>query len=122
MPFEPTDLKSLQGRHNYHLMSSNEVMEEMAAFKVAAKNAEHARARAIVLHKGTSLAFKDKVVVQDEDVETQEDVSHWHPKDLEDTLKDYSALTSRAFWKSPSKAKELVNKSRKEGGPRVRSC
>ena len=32
MPFEPTDLKSLQGRHNYHLMSSNEVMQEMASF------------------------------------------------------------------------------------------
>ena len=27
MPFEPTDLKSLQGRHNYHLMTSNEVMK-----------------------------------------------------------------------------------------------
>ena len=26
MPFEPTDLTSLQGRHNYHLLSSNEVM------------------------------------------------------------------------------------------------
>ena len=26
IPFDPTDLKSLQGRHNYHLMSSNEVM------------------------------------------------------------------------------------------------
>ena len=24
VPFEPTDLKSLQGRHNYHLMTSNE--------------------------------------------------------------------------------------------------
>ena len=42
MPFESIDLKSLQGRHNYHLMSSNEVMQEMAAFKVAAKNAEDA--------------------------------------------------------------------------------
>ena len=41
-PFESTDLKSLQGRHNYHLMSSNEVMQEMAAYKVAAKNAEDA--------------------------------------------------------------------------------
>ena len=47
MPFEPIYLKSLQGRHNYHLMTSNEVMQEMAAFKVAAKNAEDARARAI---------------------------------------------------------------------------
>ena len=34
-------------------MSSNEVMQEMAAFKVAAKNAEDARARDIGMHKGT---------------------------------------------------------------------
>ena len=34
MPFEPTDLKSLQGRHNNHFMTSNEVMQEMAAFKL----------------------------------------------------------------------------------------
>ena len=62
MPFEPTDLKSLQGRHNYHLMTSNEVMQEMSAFKVAAKNAQDARAQAIGMHKGTSLALKAKVV------------------------------------------------------------
>ena len=123
-PFESTDLKSLQGRHNYHLMSSNEVMQEMAAYKVAAKNAEDARARAIGMHKGSSLALKAKVVVQDDDDETQEDVSHWDPKELEDTLKDYSALTSKVFWKSPSKARDFVNKAsgRKEGGQRVRSC
>ena len=42
MPFEKTDLKSLQGRHNYHLMTSNEVMQEMAAFKVASKNVAEA--------------------------------------------------------------------------------
>ena len=97
---------------------------EMAAFKVAAKNAEYSRAWAIGMHKGTSLALKAKVVMQDEDDKTQEDVSHCQPKDLENTLKDYVALTSRAFWKCPYKAKELVNKSsgRKEGGQRVRSC
>jgi hypothetical protein len=46
MPCDPIDLKSLQGRHNYHLMTSNQVMQEMQAFKVAAQNAEDARARA----------------------------------------------------------------------------
>ena len=76
------------------------------------------------MHRGSSLALKAKVMVQDDDDETQEDVSHWDPKELDDTLKDYSALTSKAFWKSPSKAREFVNKTveRKEGGPRVRSC
>jgi hypothetical protein len=123
-PFESTDLKSLQGRHNYHLMTSNEVMQEMSAFKVAAKNTEDARARAIGMHKSSPLALKAKVVVQDDDDEEQEDVSHWKPKELEDTLKDYSALTHKVFWKSPSKARDYVNKSsgKKEGGQRVRSC
>ena len=64
MPFEPVDLKSLQGRHNYHLMSSNEVMQEMAFFQVAAKLAQDSRARAIRMHKGASLALKAKVVAK----------------------------------------------------------
>ena len=51
---------------------------------MAAKNAKDARARAIGMHKGTSLALKAKVVVQDKDDETQEDLSHWHPKELEE--------------------------------------
>ena len=50
-------------------MSSNEVMQEMAAFKVDAKNVEDARARAIGMHKGTSLALKAKVVEQEDDEE-----------------------------------------------------
>ena len=127
-PFESIDLKSIQGRHNHHLMSSMEVMQEMSAFKVAAKNAEDARARAIGMQKSSPLALKAKMVAQDDDDEEQEDVSHWHPKELEDTLKEYSALTMshshKDFWKSPSKAREFVNKSsgKKEGGQRVRSC
>ena len=62
LPFEPIDLKSLQGRHNFHSMTSNEVMQEMSAFKVAAKNAQDARARAMGMHKGPSLALKANVV------------------------------------------------------------
>ena len=82
MPFEPTDLKSLQGRHNYHLMSSNEVMQEMAAFKVAIKNAEDARARAIGMHKGTSLALKAKVVEHEEGQACEEDITKWDRKNF----------------------------------------
>ena len=50
-------------------MSSNEVMQEIAAYKVAAKNAEDARAWAIGMHRGSSLALKAKAVVQDDDDE-----------------------------------------------------
>ena len=59
-------LKILQGRHNYHAMTSNEVMQEMASFKVATKNAEDARARAIGMQKGVNVALKAKVVEQDD--------------------------------------------------------
>ena len=105
-------------------MPSNEVMQEMAAFKVAAKNAEDARSWAIGMHKVTTLALKAKVV-EHEEVETIEvDVTKWDAKDVEDTHKDYMALALRTFWKSPAKAKESVNQEsqqsgRKDGGPRV---
>src|SRR4051812_41198276 len=62
MPFDPTDLKSLQGRHNYHLMTSNEVMQEMAAFKVAAKNAKYSCARSLGMSNGANLSLKARVV------------------------------------------------------------
>ena len=47
LPFEPDDLKSLQGRHDYPQLTSNEVMQEMQYFKVQAKIAQDSRARAI---------------------------------------------------------------------------
>jgi hypothetical protein len=47
MPFEPADLKGAQGRHNYHEMTSNQVIQEMQAYKVATQNVEDVRARAI---------------------------------------------------------------------------
>ena len=75
----------------------------MAAFKVAAKNTEDARARAIGMHKGISLALKAKVVERDEEVEVQEDVSHWHPQYIEDTFKDYVALLQEPFGRARPK-------------------
>jgi hypothetical protein len=62
MPFEPTDLKSLQGRHNYHLMTSNQVMKEMQDFKVAAQNVEDACDRAIGMQKSANLALKANLI------------------------------------------------------------
>ena len=62
MPFEPIELKAIQGRHNYLQMSSNEVMQEVQASKVATKNAQDNRAKAMVMKQGPSLALKAKVV------------------------------------------------------------
>src|SRR3954465_12809037 len=82
MPFEPTDMKSLQGRHNYHLMTSNEVMQEMAAFKVAAKNAKDARARALGMSNVVNVALKAKVVDFEDEDDSDDGLSLDHPDDV----------------------------------------
>ena len=126
LPFEPTDLKSLQGRHNYPHMSSNEVMQEMQSFKVQAKIAQDSRARAIGMQQGASLALKAKVIEHDEDLEC-EDVSSMDPEELKVVHRDYVALAARTFWKNPSKAKAQVEQKfkssgYKEGNPKMKTC
>ena len=104
MPFEPTDLKSLQGRHDYHLMTSNQVMQEMAAFKVASKNAEDARARAIGMHKGGNLALKAKAVENEKGCAVEESAPVWCQEEGKYAFHDCIALQAKAFWKDPAKA------------------
>src|SRR3954463_2816500 len=82
MPFEPTDLESLQGRHNYHLMTSNEVMQEMASFKVAANNAKDSHARALGMSNVVNLALKDKVLEHVDEDDSDEGISLSHPDDV----------------------------------------
>ena len=65
-PYEPQDLKTLMGRHNYYEMSSHELMQELQSFKVAEKNANDALKRAMGMAKGESLALKASVVEEDE--------------------------------------------------------
>ena len=82
MPFEPTDLKSLQGRHNYHIMTSNEVMQDMAAFKVASKNAKDARARALGMSNVVNVSLKAKVVDHGDEDDSDEGLSMDHPDEV----------------------------------------
>ena len=79
LPFEAADLKSLQGRHNYPQLTSNEVMQEMHSFKVQAKIAQDSHARGIGMQQGASLALKAKVVEHNEDQDC-EDVSTMDPE------------------------------------------
>src|SRR5664279_1510226 len=112
-------------------MSSNEVMQEMSSFQVSAKLAQDSRARAIGMHKGASLALKAKVVAkvvdQEDDDESEEEVASLQPKEYKALHKDYMALAAKTFWKNPAKAKAFVEEKTKssgfkEGAPRVRSC
>jgi hypothetical protein len=105
MPFEPTDLKSLQGRHSYHLMTFNEVMQEMASFKVAAKNAKDARARALGMSNGVNLALKAKVVEYVDEDDSDKGLSMSHPDDVKIAHGEYMAFYAKNFWKDPAKAK-----------------
>jgi hypothetical protein len=131
MPFEPTDLKSVQGRHNYHLMTSNQVMQEMQAYKVAAQNAEDARARAIGMQKSANLALKANVIKKEvplqASVEARLEIC---PKDIRHEYNEHMTFYGRTFWVDPTKAKEEnQRRSRSSGfqrndnnGKRVRTC
>src|SRR3954466_14945870 len=111
MPFEPTDLKSLQGRHNYHLMTSNEVMQEMAAFKVAAKNAKDARARDLGMSNVINVALKAKVVDHGDGDDSDEGLSMDHPDEVKIAHGQYMAFYEENFWKKPAKAKMEMQRS-----------
>ena len=116
MPFEPTDLKILQGIHNYHLMTSNEVMQEMAPFKVAAKNAKDARARALVMSNVVNLALKSKVGEHGDEYDSDEGLSMDHPDEVKIAHGQYMAFYAKNFWKNPAKAKmEMQRRSNPSG-------
>ena len=126
MPFEENDLNSLQGKHNYDLLTSNEVMQEMQSYKVRAQIARDSRARALGMAQSSSLALKAKVVELDED-QDHEEGSYLAPEELKGAHRDYVALMAKDFWKNPSKAKAYVDKKHKargykEGNPKMKTC
>ena len=69
MPYEPIDVKSLLGRENYANLTSDQVMHDMQALKVAEQNSQDSRNRAMGMARGTNLALNVNVV---EDVDSQE--------------------------------------------------
>ena len=116
LPFEPIELKSIQGRHNYNEMTSNEVMQEVQASKVATKNAEDNRARAMGMKQGPSLALKAKVVCLDENDEVEACPSNIAPNELEQALNGHIALATIVFWEDPARAKARVDKENNSSG------
>jgi hypothetical protein len=126
MPFEPADLKTLKGRHNYHEMSSNDVMQEMSAFKVEMKNAEDARARALGMRRGGNLALKAKAMEYEEEGSEEESVFAWCPENIKYDYNDHMALAARTFWRDgkfkPKGNQRSDSSGQKFGGPRLRTC
>ena len=67
MHFAPIDLKILKNKHNYHEMTSNEVMQEVEASKVETKVAMDSRNRALGDRRGGNLALKARAVEREEE-------------------------------------------------------
>ena len=90
-----TDLKTLQGRHDFPKRTSNEVMQEMAAYKVASKIAQDAIARAIGMQKHASIALK--ATVEEEDEDEYDDQVELSSETLSSTLTQHMGLAARTF-------------------------
>jgi len=108
-------------------MTSNEVMQEMASFKVAAKNAKDARARALGMSNIVNVALKAKVVPHGDEDDSDECLSMDHPGDVKIAHGQYMAFYAKNFWKNPAKAKmEVQRKSnpngKRENATRLRTC
>ena len=103
MPFEPIDLKNIKGRHNFHQMTSSDVMQEMTAFKVETMNTEDAHAHALGMRRGTNLALKAKVmeyVEEDDDYDVDEDSScEQSAEHLKLAYNEHMSFHARAFWR-----------------------
>ena len=108
-------------------MTSNEVMQEVQASKVATKNGLDNRARAMGMKQGPSLALKAKVVCLDEHDEVEACPNNLPPDDLEQALHGHIALATRNFWRDPAKAKAQVDHAnnpsgKKEFANRIKTC
>jgi hypothetical protein len=131
MPFEPADLKSVQGRHNFHEMTSNQVMQEMQAYKVASQNVEDARAHAIGMQKSSNLALKASVIEREVPLQASVDARlEMCPEDMRHEYHDHMAFYGKTFWVDPNKTKEDNQRRSKSSGfqrndnngQRVRTC
>ena len=102
LPFEPDDLNTIKSKHNFDHMTSNDVMQDMDAFKVESKIAEDSRARAIGMKRGGNLALKAKAI--EEDGEDWGDTKYdGHSEELKHDLHGNLALLTKSFWRDPSK-------------------
>ena len=126
MHVAPIDLKILKNKHNYHELTSNEVMQEVEASKVETKVAMDSRNRALGERRGGNLALKAKAVEREEEEEDgNESCVAWTAEDIKYDLNEYLALAARTFWKNPAQFKSGWNKKdvpSKSGGPRARVC
>jgi hypothetical protein len=121
LPFEPADLRILKNKHNFEQMTSNDVMQEMDAFKVESKIAVDSRARAIGMKRSENLALKAHVCVEDEE-ELRETKYEGHSEELKRDLHGHIALLTKSFWRDPSKYKLKGNQRGDAKGPRARTC
>ena len=108
-------------------MSSNEVMQEVQASKVATKNAQDSRAMAMGMKVGPSLALKAKVVCLDEHDDVEVCPHNMAPDVLEKAYNDHVALSTTTLWRDPAKAKayndlKMNPSGKKEFASKTKTC
>jgi hypothetical protein len=130
-PYEPADVKSVQGKNNFHEMTSNQVMQEIQAYKVAAQNVEDARARALGMQRSSNLALKASVIEKEVPLQASiEGRLEMYPEDMRHEYHEHMAFYRKTFWADPHKAKEDNQRRSKSSGfqmsdnngQRVRTC
>jgi hypothetical protein len=81
-------------------------MQEMQAYKVAAQNAEDARACAIGMQKSTNLALKASVVEKEVPLQASVEARlEMCPEDIRHEYNEHMDLYGRTFRVDPNKAK-----------------
>jgi hypothetical protein len=79
-------------------MTSNQVMQEMQAYKVVAQNAEDASARAIGMQKSSNLALKASVVEREVPLQANVDARlEMCPKDMRHEYHEHMAFYGKTF-------------------------
>jgi hypothetical protein len=130
-PFEPADLKSVQGKHNFHEMTSNQVMQEMQAYKFASQNAEDAHARSMGMQRSSNLALKASVLEREVPLQASIEARlEMCPEDMRHEYHENMAFYGKTFWVDPNKAKEDNQRRSKSSGfqrndnngQRMRTC
>jgi hypothetical protein len=115
MPFVAADLKSVQGKHNFHEMTSDQVMQEMQAYKVAAQNVEDAIARAMGMQRSSNLALKASVVEREVPFQASiEGRLEMCPEDMRNEYHEHMAFYGNPVGLTPTRLKKIIKEEARQ--------
>jgi hypothetical protein len=102
-------VKSVQGKHNFHEMTSNQVMQEIQAYKVAAQNAEDARARAMGMQRSSNLGLKASAIEKEVPLQASIEARlEMCPEDMRHEYHEHMTFYRKTFWVDPHRLKKTI--------------